>query len=100
MVIVEGRCTKLQLLIFYVYNDWLLGSDWSDGLVWSNIAVPFFYHPINMIIALEIYQLITTSVCSVMVTVQHIKTSAVSCDYDTSAAAVKYFCDFVTCEHL
>ena len=56
MVIVEGCCTKLQLLICYIYNHWLTqkyGEFWLvryNGLVWSNIAVPFFYHPIYMII--------------------------------------------------
>ena len=57
MVIVEGRCTKLQLLISYIYNHWLTqkySESWLvryNGLVWSNIAVTFFYHPIYMIIA-------------------------------------------------
>ena len=56
MVIVEGRCTKLQLLISYIYNHWMTqkySEFWLvkyNGLVWSNIAVPFFYHPIYMII--------------------------------------------------
>ena len=57
MVIVEGRCTKLQLLISYIYNHWLTQKYsvfWLvryNGLVWSNIAVTFFYHPLYMIIA-------------------------------------------------
>ena len=47
MVIVEGRCTNLQLLISYIYNHsltqkysefWLVRY---NGLVWSDIAVPF-----------------------------------------------------------
>ena len=56
MVIVEGPVTKLQLLISYIYNHWLT-QKYSEfrlvrynGLVWSNIAVTFFYHPIYMII--------------------------------------------------
>ena len=47
MVIVEGRCTELQLLISYIYNHWLT-QKYSEfrlvryiGLVWSNIAVTF-----------------------------------------------------------
>ena len=56
MVIIEGRCDKLQLLISYIYDHWLTqkySEFWLvryNGLVWSNIAVPFFYHPIYMII--------------------------------------------------
>ena len=45
MVIVEGHCTKLQLLISYIYNHWLT-QKYSEfwlvryiGVVWSNIAV-------------------------------------------------------------
>ena len=59
MVIVEGRCTKLQLLISYIYNHWLTqkySEYWLvryNGMVWSNIAVPFFYHPICMILELN-----------------------------------------------
>ena len=57
MVKVEGCCTKLQLLISYIYSHWLTqkySELWLvryDGLVWSNIAVTVFYHLIYMIIA-------------------------------------------------
>ena len=59
MVIVEGRCTKLQLLISYIYNHWLTqkySEFWLvryNGLVWSNIAVLNFSHPIHMILDLK-----------------------------------------------
>ena len=45
MVIVEGCCDKLQLLISYIYNHWLTqkySEFWLvryNGLVWSNNAV-------------------------------------------------------------
>ena len=54
MVIVEGRSTKLQVLICYIYNHWLTqkySQFWLvryNGLVWSNIVVTFFYYPIYM----------------------------------------------------
>ena len=55
MVIVEGRCDKLQLLISIIYDHWytqkyipIVSSDWSDTML--DIAVTFFYHPIYMII--------------------------------------------------
>ena len=53
MVIVEGHCDKLLLLISYIYYHWLtkksiVSSDWSDTML--DIAVTFFYHPIYMII--------------------------------------------------
>ena len=38
MVIVEGRCTKLQLLISYINNSLVdtkvVSSDWLDIMVW------------------------------------------------------------------
>ena len=57
MVIVESRCTKARLSslganwLTQKYSEfWLVRY---NVLVWSNIAVPFFYHPIYMILALK-----------------------------------------------
>ena len=54
MVIVEGHCTMARSSswskLFIGWHKSIVCSDWSDTMVWLNIAVPFFYHPIDMIL--------------------------------------------------
>ena len=75
MVIVEGCCTKLQLLISYIYNHWLTqkySEFWLvryNGLVWSNISVPFFllsyiYDPCSLQTLVSLDLFLISSICT------------------------------------
>ena len=60
MVIVEGRCTKLQLLISYIliigWHKSIVSSDWSDTMVWFGQILLLLSFTILYIWSLELWE--------------------------------------------